>query len=84
MEEFCRVCMRRKLNVHVAKNKVMQSARNSIVEEMNIMMDTLALEEVEVFKFLCSLVTAVGGVEAEVHHRVFEEIKVLGAVSSEG
>ena len=41
VEEFCRVCRRRKLKVNVAKSKVMRSARDGIVGEMNIMMDGL-------------------------------------------
>ena len=44
----------------------MRSARDGIVGEINIMMDGQVLEEVAVFKYLGSLVTAVGGVEADV------------------
>ena len=40
------------------------------------------LEEVAVFKYLGSLVTAVGRVEADVQQRVLEGSKVLGAVRS--
>ena len=64
--------------VNVAKSKVMRSARNGIVGEMNIMMDGLVLEEVEDFKYLRSLVTAVGGVEADVQQKVMKEVKYLG------
>ena len=59
--------MKRNIMVNVAKSKDMRCARDSIVGEMNIIMDGLVLEEVEVFKHLGSLVTAVGGVEADVH-----------------
>ena len=61
MEEFGKVCRRRKLKVTVAKSKVMRSARDGIADEMNIMMDSEVLEVVAVFKYLGSLVTAVGG-----------------------
>ena len=44
------------------------------------MMDCLVLEEVEILKYLGSLVTAEGGVKAEVRQRVLEGNKVLGAV----
>ena len=44
------------------------------------MMDDLVLEEVEVFKYLGSLVTAVGKVKADVQQRVLEGSKVLGGV----
>ena len=62
VEKFGRVCRRRKLKVNLAKSKVMRSARDGMVCEMNIMMDGKVLEEMEVFKCLESLVTAVGGV----------------------
>ena len=35
--------------MNVAKSKVMRSARDGIVREVNIMMDGLVSEEVEVF-----------------------------------
>ena len=69
VEEVGRGCKRRKLKVKVAKSKVMRSARDGIVGEMNIRMDGLVLEEVEVFKYLGSLVPLVGEVEADVHLR---------------
>ena len=49
---------------------------------MNIMLDGEVLEEVAIFKYLGSLVTAVCGVEADAQQRVLEESKVLGAVRS--
>ena len=82
VKELCRLCRRRKLKVNVAKGKVMRSARDGIVGEMNIVMDGQVLEEVAFFKYLGSLVTAVGGVEADVQQRVLKGRKVLGAVRS--
>ena len=75
VEEFDKVCRRRNLKVVVAKSKVMRSARDGIVGEMNIMMDGLVLDEVNVFKKLGSLVTAVGEVEADVEQRVLDGVK---------
>ena len=63
--EFGRVCRRRKSKVNVSKSKVMRSARDGVVGGMNIMIDCEVLEEVAVFKYLGSLVTAVWGVKAE-------------------
>ena len=60
----------------------MRYTRDGIVGEMNSMMTGLVLEEVEVFKYLETLVTAVGGAEADVHQRVLDASKVLGAVRS--
>ena len=57
---------RRKLKVNVAKSKVMRSASDGIVGEMNIMMDGQVLEEVAVFTYLGTLVTAIGRVERDV------------------
>ena len=68
--------------MNLAKSRVMRSVRNDIVGEMSIMMDGQLLEEVEVFKYLGSLVTAVGKVEAEVQQRVLEGSKVLKVVQS--
>ena len=50
VEEFGRVCRRRKLNINLAKSKVMRSARDGMVGEMNIMMDGEVLEDLAVFK----------------------------------
>ena len=44
------------------------------------MMDGQVLKEVEAFKYIRSLVTAVGGVEADAQQRILEGSKVLGAV----
>ena len=46
--------------MNVAKSKVMRYARACIVGEMDIMMNGQVLEKVAVFKYLGSLVTAVG------------------------
>ena len=48
------------------KSKVMRSARDGMVDEMNIMNDGEVLEAVAVLKYLGSLVTAEGGVESDV------------------
>ena len=45
--------------MNVVKIIVMRSVRDGIVGEMNIIMDGQVLEEVEVFKYLRSLVTVV-------------------------
>ena len=77
-----RICRRRKLKVNVAKSKVMRSARDGVVGVMNIMMDGQVLEEIKVFKYLGSLVTAVAGLEADIQQRGLEGSKVLGDVKS--
>ena len=47
---------------------------------MNVMLNGEALEEVDQFKYLGSVIAANGGVEADVRHRVNEGCKVLGAL----
>ena len=59
--------------MNVAKSNVMRSARHGIVGEINMMMDGLVLEEMEVFKYLGSLVWGSWGVEAEVQQRVLKK-----------
>ena len=75
VELFGGVCGRNILKGKVAKNKIMRSARCGIVREMNIMMDGQMLEEVEVFKYLESLVTVVGEVQVKVQQRVLDVSK---------
>ena len=75
--EFGRVCERRKLRVNVGKSKVMKCTRNEDGARLNVMLNGEALEEVEEFKHLGSVIAANGGVEADVRHRVS---KVLGAL----
>ena len=78
--DFGRICERRKLRVNVGKSKVMRSTRNEDGARLNVMFNGEALEEVDQFKFLGSVIAANGGVEADVCHRVNEGCKVLGAL----
>ena len=78
--EFGRVCERRKLRVNVGKSKVMRCTRNEDGARLNVMLNGEVLEEVDQFKYLGSVIAANGGVEADVHHRVNEGCKVLGAL----
>ena len=78
--EFGKVCERRKLRVIVGKSKVMRGTRNKDGARLNVMLSGEALEEVDQFKYLGSVIAANGRVEADVHHRVDEGCKVLGAL----
>ena len=80
MTEFGRVYERRKLRVNVGKSKVMRCTRNEDGARLNVMLNGEALEEVDQFKYLGSVIAANGGVEADMHHRVNEGCKVLGAL----
>ena len=79
MTEFGRACERRKLRVNVGKSKVMRCTRSEDGARLNVMLNGEALEEVDQFKYLGSVIAANGGVE-DVRHRVNEGCKVLGAL----
>ena len=64
--EFGRVCERRKLRVNVGKSKVMRCTRNEYGAKLNVMLNGEALEEVDEFKYLGSVIAANGRVEADV------------------
>ena len=77
--EFGRVCERRKLRVNVGKSNVMRFTRNEDGARLNVLLNGEALEEVDQFKYLGSVIAA-NGVEADVRHRVNEGCKVMGAL----
>ena len=60
--EFGRVCERRKLRVNVGKSKVMRCTRNEDGARLNVMLNGEALEEVDQFKYLGSVIAANGKV----------------------
>ena len=63
--EFGRVCERRKLRVNVGKSKVMRCTRNEDGARLNVMLNGEALEEVDQFRYLGSVIAANGGVELQ-------------------
>ena len=67
--------------MNVGKSRVMKCTRNEDgARLLNVMLNGEALEEVDQFKYLGSVIAANGRVEADVHHRVNEGCKVLGAL----
>ena len=64
--------------MNVGKNKVMRCTRSEDSASLNVLLNGEALEEVDQFKYLGSVIAANGGVEADVRHRVNEGCKVLG------
>ena len=66
--------------MNVGKSKVMRCTRSEDGARLNVMLNGEALEEVDQFKYLGSVIAANGGVEADVGHRVNEGCKVLGAL----
>ena len=70
VSEFGRVCGRRKLRVNVGKSKVMRFSRYGNGGRMHVILNREPLEEVDCFKYLGSQVSADGGCEREVVHRM--------------
>ena len=81
VEEFGRVCTSRILSVNVDKCKVLRCAREVTLGDIKIRLNGEVLEEVQMFKYLGSNVTAKGDVVDEVEYRINEGQKVLGAVN---
>jgi hypothetical protein len=82
VNEFGRVCERRKLRVNVGKSKVMRCTRNEGGDRLNVRLNGERLEDVQSFKYLGSHIAVKGGVEEEVRHRVNEASKCLGGLKS--
>ncbi len=61
VEEFGRVCKRRKLKVNGRRSKVMKGTRLVDGRRMNVTLDGEVLEEVECFKYLGSHVSHASG-----------------------
>ena len=73
------VCERR-LRVNVGKSMVMRCTRIGDGARLNVMLNGEALEEVDQFRYLGSVIAANGGVEADVCPRMNKGCKVLGAL----
>ena len=72
ISEFGRVYERRKLRVNVGKCKVRRCSRYGNGSRMHVILNGEPLEEVDFFKYLGSQVTADGGYERDVVHRMNE------------
>ena len=80
--EFGRVCEGRKLRVNIGKSKVMRCSRYGNGDRMHVILNGELLEEVDCFKYWGSQVTADGGCEMDVVHRMNEGYIAWGAVKS--
>ena len=80
VQEFGRVCQRRKLSVNVNKSKVMKIGKNDEDNEMNISLENRRMEEVESYRYLGVDITSDGGMDEEVNHRITDAKKTWGAL----
>lgn len=86
-EKLCRlvthlgkVCERRMLKLNVGKDKTMRCKTGEGESRMCVVLNGKALEEVDQFKYLESVVASNGGTEAEACHKVKVGCKVSGAM----
>ena len=82
MNEFDRVCERRKLRMNVGKSKVMRCSRYGNVDRMHVILNGEPLEELDCFKYLGPQGAADGGCERDVVHRMNEGYRAWGALRS--
>ena len=75
MSEFERVCKRRTLRVNFGKSKAMRCSRYENGGRMHVILNFEPLEVVDCSKYLGSQVTADGGCEMVVVHRMNEEYR---------
>ena len=75
VSEFGRVCERRMLRVNVRKSRVTRFLRYGNGGRMHVILNGEPLEEVDCLKYLGSQVTADGGCENDVVHRINEGIE---------
>ena len=82
VNEFGRVCEKRKLGVNVGKSKVMRCLRYGNGGPMYVILNGEPLEEVDCFKYLGSQVAANGGCERDVVQRMNEGYRTCGEMKS--
>ena len=82
VSEFGRVCERRKLRVNVGKRKVMMCSRYGNVGRMHVILHGEPLEEVDCFQVPGVAMTANGGCERDVLHRMNEGYRAWGVLKS--
>ena len=78
VNEFGRVCKKRKLTVNVEKSKVMKVSKDGDQNELHINLDGRRMEEVNAYRYLRVDITNDGKMNEEVNHRIGEAIKVAG------
>ena len=84
VNEFGRVCERRKLRVNIGKSTIMRCSRYGNGGRMHVILNVEPLENVDCFKYLGSpsQVAADGGCEKDVVHRMNEGYRAWGALKS--
>ena len=80
VQEFGRVCQRRKLSVNETKSKIMNIGKNGEENQVNISLNDRRMEEVETYRYLGVDISSDGGMGEEVNQRITEVKKAWGAL----
>ena len=80
VQEFGRVCRRRKLSVNETKSKIMKIGTNGEENGVDISLNDRRMEEVETHRYLGVDMSSDGGMGEEVNHRITEANKAWGAL----
>ena len=72
VDEFRRVCRKRKLSVNISMNKVMKIGGNQGANELNVSLDNRKMEELETYRYLGVDVSSDGRIHEEMYHRMKE------------
>ena len=80
VQEFGRVCQRRKLSVNETKSKIMKIGKNGEENGVNINLNDRRMQEVETYRYLGVDISSNGGMGEEVNHRITEAKKAWRAL----
>ena len=80
VQEFGRVCQRRKLSVNETKGEVMKIGNNVEENGLTISLNNRRMEEVETYRYLGLDISSGGGMGEEVNHKITKVKKVWGAL----
>ena len=80
VQEFGRVCRRRRLSVNETKSKIMKIGKNGESNGVDISLNDRRMEGVETYGYLGVDMSSDGGMGDKVNHRITEAQKAWGAL----
>ena len=75
VQEFGRVCQKRKLSVNETKSKIMKLGKNVEETGVNISLNDRRMEDAETYRYLRVDISSDSGMGEEVNHRITEAKK---------
>ena len=82
VDEFGRVCRKRKLSVNISKSKVMKIGGNQGTNDLNVSLNNRRMEEVDTYRYLGVDISSDGKMHEELCHRMKEARKNAGMLKS--